>query len=108
MRYDEKGDVDVPARTTHGTDEAQPIDLIDARNQLRKDDGGTRVHRAEKETDDGNSNGIANDVGNSPDETLEDGGAHRGQDDEAFLAKAVRQRGDEEATNGDAAPESSG
>ena len=76
--------------------------------ELRKHGRGAGVDGTEEEADDGNGDGLADDVGHEPDEQLESRGADDQADDGALLAHPVGRVREEEAAQGDAGPEARG
>ena len=95
-------------RTPQRRHRRQTAHLQPLRDQFREHGRGAGIHGAEQEADDGDGDGLADDVGDEPDEQLEAGGADDEEGDGAFFAEAVRGVGEEEAAEGDAAPEARG
>ena len=93
------------AERRHG---GQAAHLQPLGDELREDGGGARVDGPEEEADDGDGDGLADDVGHEPDEQLEGGGAGDEADDGALLAEAVGRVREEEAAERDAGPEARG
>ena len=96
------------ARTAQRGNRRQTTHLQPLRDQLGKHGRGARVDRAEQEPDDGHGDGFADDVGDEPDEQLEASGAEDQEEDGALLADLVGRVGEQEAAEGDAAPETGG
>lgn len=86
----------------------QAAHLQAAGEELGEDGGGAGVDGAEEEADDGDGDGLADDVGHEPDEELEGRRAGDEEGDGALLAEAVRRVGEQEAAEGDARPEPGG
>ena len=94
-----------PPTTPHRGHERQTGHLQLAAHQLRKHGHRAGVHGAQEQADDGNGDGVADDVGEEPDEELEAGGSDDEAEDGAFLAEPVAGVREEEAAEGDAGPE---
>lgn len=93
------------AQRAHG---GQTTHLQPLRDEFGEDGGGAGIDGTEEETDEGDGDGLADDVGDEPDEELERGGADDEGEDGFFLADLVGRVGEEEAAEGDAAPEAGG
>ena len=75
------------------------------RDQFRKDGRRARVHGAQEEANDGDGDGLADDVGHEPDEQLAGRGADDQEEDGPLLAEPVRRVGEQEAAERDSGPE---
>ena len=96
------------ARAAQRRNRRQTTHLQPLRDQVGKHRRSAGVDGPEQESDDGNGDGFADDVGHEPDEQLEAGGAEDQDEDGAFLADLVGGVGEQETAEGDAAPEAGG
>lgn len=79
---------DSAAGAAEGGDDAEAADLLLARQVAGEDGGGAGVDRAKEKTDNGERDGLADDVGHEPHEQLEDSRAGREAVHEPLLADA--------------------
>lgn len=84
-------------------DEADAGRLDAAGQQAREDGLGAGVDGAEQEAAQRDEDGVGDEVGDEPDEHVEDEGAEGQREDGALLAEAVAEGREGEAAEGDAA-----
>lgn len=94
---------DGPAARAGRCDEADGGGLEVAGEQAREDGLGAGVDGAEQEADEGDEDGVGDEVGDVPDEEVEDEGAGGEGVDAGGFAGAVAEGREKEAAEGDAA-----
>ena len=96
------------AAATESAHRGQAAHLQAAGHEAGENGGGAGVDGTEEETDEGDRDGVADEVGHAPDEDLEGRGTDGEDGDGGLFANVVRGVGEEEAAACDAGPEARG